>query len=109
MKFNQLGLSKDLESGLEMMGFEEPTPIQKQAIPIILNGKDLIACAQTGTGKTAAFVLPLLSLLSKYKNKKNVKALIITPTRELAKQIDSQIEGFAYFTNNSSYLLYIIA
>ena len=49
MKFNQLGLSKDLESGLEMMGFEEPTPIQKQAIPIILNGKDLIACAQTGT------------------------------------------------------------
>ena len=106
MKFNQLGLSKDLESGLEMMGFEEPTPIQKQAIPIILNGKDLIACAQTGTGKTAAFVLPLLSLLSKYKNKKNVKALIITPTRELAKQIDMQIEGFSYFTNLSSYPVY---
>ena len=106
MKFNQLGLSKDLESGLEMMGFEEPTPIQKQAIPIILNGKDLIACAQTGTGKTAAFVLPLLSLLSKYKKKKNVKALIITPTRELAKQIDMQIEGFSYFTDLSSYPVY---
>jgi len=106
MKFNKLGLSKDLESGLEMMGFEEPTPIQKQAIPIILNGKDLIACAQTGTGKTAAFVLPLLSLLSKYKNKKNVKALIITPTRELAKQIDMQIEGFSYFTDLSSYPVY---
>ena len=106
MKFNQLGLSKDLESGLEMMGFEEPTPIQKQAIPIILNGKDLIACAQTGTGKTAAFVLPLLSLLSKYKKKMNVKALIITPTRELAKQIDMQIEGFSYFTDLSSYPVY---
>ena len=106
MKFNQLGLSKDLESGLEMMGFEEPTPIQKQAIPIILNGKDLIACAQTGTGKTAAFVLPLLSLLSKNKKKKNVKALIITPTRELAKQIDMQIEGFSYFTDLSSYPVY---
>ena len=106
MKFNQLGLSKDLESGLEMMGFKEPTPIQKQAIPIILNGKDLIACAQTGTGKTAAFVLPLLSLLSKYKKKKNVKALIITPTRELAKQIDMQIEGFSYFTDLSSYPVY---
>ena len=106
MKFNQLGLSKDLESGLEMMGFEEPTPIQKQAIPIILNGKDLIACAQTGTGKTAAFVLPLLSLLSKNKKKKNVKALIITPTRELAKQIDMQIEGFSYFTDLSSYPIY---
>ena len=106
MKFNQLGLSKDLESGLEMMGFEEPTPIQKQAIPIILKRKDLIACAQTGTGKTAAFVLPLLSLLSKNKNKKNVKALIITPTRELAKQIDMQIEGFSYFTDLSSYPVY---
>ena len=106
MKFNQLGLSKDLESGLEMMGFEEPTPIQKQAIPIILKRKDLIACAQTGTGKTAAFVLPLLSLLSKNKKKKNVKALIITPTRELAKQIDMQIEGFSYFTDLSSYPVY---
>ena len=64
MKFNKLGLSDQLEDGLDMMGFETATPIQEQAIPLILKGKDLIACAQTGTGKTAAFVLPILSMLS---------------------------------------------
>ena len=89
-----------------MMGFEDATPIQQQAIPIILSGDDLIACAQTGTGKTAAFVLPILSLLSSQKQNNKVKALIIAPTRELAKQIDMQIEGFSYFTNSSSYPIY---
>ena len=88
------------------MGFEDATPIQQQAIPIILSGDDLIACAQTGTGKTAAFVLPILSLLSSQKQNNKVKALIIAPTRELAKQIDMQIEGFSYFTNSSSYPIY---
>ena len=106
MKFNKFTLSKSLEDGLEMMGFEDATPIQQQAIPIILSGDDLIACAQTGTGKTAAFVLPILSLLSSQKQNNKVKALIIAPTRELAKQIDMQIEGFSYFTNSSSYPIY---
>ena len=106
MKFNKLNLSKSLEDGLEMMGFVDATPIQQQAIPIILSGDDLIACAQTGTGKTAAFVLPILSLLSSQKQNNKVKALIIAPTRELAKQIDMQIEGFSYFTNSSSYPIY---
>ena len=106
MKFNKLSLNKELENGLEMMGFENATPIQEKTIPIILNGNDLIACAQTGTGKTAAFVLPVLSILSEKKQNNKVKALIITPTRELAKQIDMQIEGFSYFTNTSSYPIY---
>ena len=106
MKFNKLGLNKELENGLEMMGFENTTPIQEKTIPIILHGNDLIACAQTGTGKTAAFVLPILSILSKKNQNNKVKALIITPTRELAKQIDMQIEGFSYFTNTSSYPIY---
>ena len=106
MKFNKFNLSKSLEDGLEMMGFVDATPIQQQAIPIILSGDDLIACAQTGTGKTAAFVLPILSLLSSQKQNDKVKALIIAPTRELAKQIDMQIEGFSYFTNSSSYPIY---
>ena len=106
MKFNKLGLNKELENGLEMMGFENATPIQEKTIPIILDGNDLIACAQTGTGKTAAFVLPILSILSKKNDDNKVKALIITPTRELARQIDMQIEGFSYFTNTSSYPIY---
>ena len=106
MKFNKLSLNKELENGLEMMGFENATPIQEKTIPIILNGNDLIACAQTGTGKTAAFVLPILSILSEKKQNNKVKALIITPTRELAKQIDMQIEGFSYFTNTTSYPIY---
>jgi superfamily II DNA/RNA helicase len=106
MKFNNFNLSKNLEDGLEMMGFVDATPIQQQSIPIILSGDDLIACAQTGTGKTAAFVLPILSLLSSKKQNNKVKALIIAPTRELAKQIDMQIEGFSYFTNSSSYPIY---
>jgi len=106
MKFYKLGLNKELENGLEMMGFENATPIQEKTIPIILEGNDLIACAQTGTGKTAAFVLPILSILSKKNQDNKVKVLIITPTRELAKQIDMQIEGFSYFTNTSSYPIY---
>ena len=88
------------------MGFEQATPIQEQAIPIIQNNKDLIACAQTGTGKTAAFVLPILDKLTKTEQNNKVNTIIIAPTRELAKQIDMQIEGFSYFTNSSSYPIY---
>lgn len=87
------------------MGFETPTPIQEQAIPIILSGKDLIGCAQTGTGKTAAFVLPILDKLSKNPTDKT-DTLIIVPTRELALQIDQALQGFSYFTSVSSIAIY---
>jgi len=106
MKFTTFKFGNELQEGLDMMGFEKATPIQEQAIPIIQAGRDLIACAQTGTGKTAAFVLPILDKLTKVKQNNKVNTIIIAPTRELAKQIDMQIEGFSYFTNSSSYPIY---
>ena len=106
MNFTQFKFGKELREGLDMMGFIKATPIQKKAIPIIQQGDDLIACAQTGTGKTAAFVLPILDNLTKIDICNKVKAIIIAPTREQAKQIDMQIEGFSYFTNSSSYPVY---
>ena len=106
MNFTTFKFGSELKEGLDMMGFDKATPIQEQAIPIIQQGRDLIACAQTGTGKTAAFVLPILDKLTKENPNNNVRAIIIAPTRELAKQIDMQIEGFAYFTNSSSYPIY---
>jgi superfamily II DNA/RNA helicase len=87
------------------MGYKLPTPIQQQAIPVIQAGKDLIACAQTGTGKTAAFVLPILDKIIKTK-KGGINTLIIAPTRELVLQIDQQIEGMAYFCGVSSIGIY---
>jgi superfamily II DNA/RNA helicase len=87
------------------MGFKQPTPIQQEAIPVIQSGKDLIACAQTGTGKTAAFVLPILDKIIK-TNKRHLNTLIIAPTRELVLQIDQQIEGIAYFCGVSSIAIY---
>ncbi len=92
--------------GLEAMGFSTPTPIQEQSIPIILDGKDIIACAQTGTGKTAAFLLPIIHKAMTDNQKEGVNTLIITPTRELAVQIDQQLEGLAYFTGVSSLAIY---
>jgi len=83
------------------MGYVKPTPIQQQAIPLILEHKDLIACAQTGTGKTASYLLPVLQHIS-ITDKKHTKALILAPTRELAQQIDQQVEGLAYFAGISS-------
>lgn len=83
------------------MGYITPTPIQSMAIPLILEGKDLIACAQTGTGKTAAFLLPVLEKIGTTE-KHQTSTLILTPTRELAQQIDQQVEGLAYFTGISS-------
>lgn len=91
--------------GLESMGYKQPTPIQQQAIPVIQAGKDLIACAQTGTGKTAAFVLPVLDKIIRAK-KHGINTLIIAPTRELVLQIDQQIEGMAYFCGVSSIGIY---
>jgi ATP-dependent RNA helicase RhlE len=83
------------------MGYTSPTPIQEMAIPIILNGHDIIACAQTGTGKTGAYLLPVLNHIST-TNKHQISTLILAPTRELAQQIDQQVEGLAYFTGISS-------
>ncbi|MEL7145436.1 MAG: DEAD/DEAH box helicase [Bacteroidota bacterium] len=105
MSFDQFKFHDDLMEGLNMMGFNKPTPIQEQAIPIILEGDDLIACAQTGTGKTAAFVLPTLSNIAK-EPRTHISALILAPTRELVLQIDQQIEGFSYFTNARSMAIY---
>lgn len=87
------------------MGYVKPTPIQSQAIPLILDHKDLIACAQTGTGKTASYLLPVLQHIS-ISEKKYTKALILAPTRELAQQIDQQVEGLAYFAGISSIAVY---
>src|SRR5690606_20921541 len=87
------------------MGFDRPTPIQEMAIPVILQGRDLIACAQTGTGKTAAFVLPILNKISK-SGSSTLNTLILAPTRELAIQIDQQIQGFSYFLGVSSVPIY---
>ncbi len=88
------------------MGFKSPTPIQQQAIPVILSNKDMIACAQTGTGKTASYLLPVLHKIALAAESVHVNTLILAPTRELALQIDQQIEGLAYFTGNSSIAVY---
>jgi superfamily II DNA/RNA helicase len=87
------------------MGFEKPTPIQERAIPVILENRDVIACAQTGTGKTAAFLLPLINKIIK-EHTETVDTLIIVPTRELAIQIDEALQGFSYFTPISSIAIY---
>ena len=93
--------------GIEAMGFEVPTPVQAQAIGPIMEGKDVIACAQTGTGKTAAFILPIINKLSSLPVKLNyTSTLVIVPTRELAMQIDQQLEGFGYYAPASSIAVY---
>lgn len=98
MTFEEFGLSEEVMQGLEAMNFQEATPVQEQTIPVILQKRDLIACAQTGTGKTAAYILPLLHLLSEQPGSGDkVRAVIVAPTRELAQQIDMQFEGFSYF------------
>ena len=103
--FQDFQFSSALQEGLDAMGFQKPTPVQEQAIPVIQQGHDLIACAQTGTGKTAAYVLPILDHISRSEEKK-LNTLIIAPTRELAQQIDQQIEGFSYFLGISSIPIY---
>ncbi|MFT6336342.1 MAG: ATP-dependent RNA helicase RhlE [Saprospiraceae bacterium] len=105
MKFTELGLDDQILEAIGYMGFEDATPIQQQAIPAIIKGKDLIACAQTGTGKTAAFILPVLHRI--YRDKKpGTKALVVCPTRELALQIEKQIQGFSYFLGINSIAVY---
>ena len=94
MIFDDLDLSPDLLDSIDYMGYRETTPIQEKAIPVILSGRDLIACAQTGTGKTAAYLLPVMNNISE-KRPSHTHTLVLVPTRELAIQIDQQIQGFA--------------
>ena len=105
MKFKEFDFSPSIMEGLDSMGFEECTPVQELAMPVIWEGKDLIACAQTGTGKTAAYLLPVLNRISLKKNA-GINTLIIAPTRELVLQIDQQIEGFSYFCGATSVAVY---
>ncbi|HEY4108815.1 DEAD/DEAH box helicase [Puia sp.] len=106
MTFKEFGLDESLLEGIEASGYENATPVQEQVIPIILNGKDIIASAQTGTGKTAAFLLPIINRLLASRNDDTVNALVIVPTRELAVQIAQNLEGLSYFTNISSIAVY---
>ncbi|MCD7978587.1 MAG: DEAD/DEAH box helicase [Tannerellaceae bacterium] len=107
MRFDELNLEDAVLDGLDAMNFLETTPVQELTIPVILEGKDLIACAQTGTGKTAAYVLPLINELSRGEHPQDaVNAIIMAPTRELAQQIDQQIEGFSYFIPVSAVAVY---
>ncbi len=107
MRFDELDLEDEILDGLEDMNFHEMTPVQEQTIPLILEGRDLIGCAQTGTGKTAAYTLPLLNRLLLEGNDENVvKSLIIVPTRELALQIDQQFQGFSYYAPISTTVVY---
>lgn len=104
-RFHDFGLAAPVMEGLDSIGFETPTPIQKQIIPLILQGKDVIGCAQTGTGKTAAYLLPVLHRILN-NPVKGVNTIIISPTRELAIQIAQQLEGLSYFMNISSMAVY---
>ena len=107
MKFEELGLHEDILEGIRPMNFDQMTPVQEQTIPVIMEGRDLIGCAQTGTGKTAAYTLPLLERLLREGNPDNVvRSLIVVPTRELAQQIDVQFQGFSYFLPLSTTVVY---
>lgn len=106
MKFKEVGIHPPVLDGVDAMGFENTTPIQEKAIPIILENKDLIACAQTGTGKTAAFLLPTMQQIHDQSDHGSIDALVVVPTRELAIQIDQQIQGLGYFVETSSLAVY---
>lgn len=108
MSFSNLGLSEPILQAIKELGYTAATPIQKQAIPVILSGKDLIATAQTGTGKTAAFVLPILETFNQERKLrgKRIRALIITPTRELATQIEANVSAYSKHLNLSCMAVY---
>lgn len=107
MRFDELELEDEILDGLYDMNFQEMTPVQEHTIPVILEGRDIIGCAQTGTGKTAAYTLPLLNRLLVEGNDDNViKSMIIVPTRELAQQIDQQFQGFSYYLPVSTTVVY---
>ena len=106
MRFTEFNFQPTLLEGIESSGYETATPVQEQVIPLIMAGKDLIASAQTGTGKTAAFLLPMMNHLITNNHHSKVSGLILVPTRELAIQIGQVIEGLSYFTNISSIAIY---
>ena len=103
MQFKELNIMPSIIRALEKENYEIPTPIQEEAIPVVLSGKDLLGCAQPGTGKTAAFAIPTLQILSEEKaprwEKQNIRALVVTPTRELAIQIDESFHTYGQFLN----------
>lgn len=105
LTFSEFNLHDDLLAGVDAMNYLNATPVQEMAIPKILAGHDLIASAQTGTGKTAAYLIPLLDKIS-HADHDHTSTLILVPTRELAKQIDEQVEGFGYFVNANSIAIY---
>ncbi|WP_341835892.1 DEAD/DEAH box helicase [Chitinophaga pollutisoli] len=107
MYFHEFDFDDDLLDGIDAMGYKTATPVQEQVIPVILSGRDLIASAQTGTGKTAAFLLPTIqNILSHTNDDHQINCMIIVPTRELAVQIAQALEGMSYFTNISSIAVY---
>lgn len=109
MSFKSLNIIDPILKSLEQEGYKTPTPIQKESIPIVLSGKDLLGCAQTGTGKTAAFAIPILQLLYGSKtndNKKKIRSLIVTPTRELAIQINESFNAYGRFTGLNSTVVF---
>src|SRR5688500_16927168 len=103
MPFSKLGLSPKVVDGVRAAGYTDPTPIQLRAIPILMEGRDLIGSAQTGTGKTAAFALPMISRLGQ---RGSLRALVLEPTRELAAQVETAIHDYARFTNLRTVVLY---
>lgn len=105
MNFNEFDLHEDVLNAVDSMNYQQATPIQEQAIPFILKGKDLLACAQTGTGKTAAYLIPILDKVA-HESNTHTGALILVPTRELAVQIDQQIQGLGYFVGATSIAVY---
>jgi len=110
MTFNDLKLYNNIQQALEEEGYTNPTPIQEQAIPEILLGQDLVACAQTGTGKTGAFAIPILNLIHRIvgsaKKAKHIRTLVVTPTRELAIQIDESFKTYGKYTNIKSLVIF---
>src|ERR1700689_470776 len=104
MSFSALGLSETILQGVKAMGYTDPTPIQLRAIPLILGGRDVIGSAQTGTGKTAAFALPILSKLGNHDPR--TRLLVLEPTRELAAQVETAVHDFARFTNLKTTVVY---
>ena len=110
MSFDSLGLNPDILRAVAEQGYVEPTPIQQQAIPAVLQGRDLMASAQTGTGKTAGFTLPLLQRLIQNephaKGRRPVRALILTPTRELAAQVGENVRDYSKYLNIRSLVVF---
>ncbi|MFT4567545.1 MAG: superfamily II DNA/RNA helicase [Saprospiraceae bacterium] len=105
MTFKELGLEDQILEAIGYMGFETATPVQEQAMPYIMEGRDILACAQTGTGKTAAFILPILNNLAK-NPVDYIDTVVVAPTRELAQQIDKEIQAFSYFAGAESFAVY---